>query len=122
MGSFTLEEWGDVTVNHPDDITREQIEKFDSFKNWIETLKASLKLQKHRTHPLYKNELKLTKVDIKEKFMINYEDGKEKKQRPLFMYLEVVVENRKKEPLTTSSFSAAAPLQSSSFYAHPTRP
>jgi len=99
MGYFILD-WGEdegvVRVNHPDDLTRTQVEEFDGFKTWIDTLRASLKQQKYPSHPFHEEGYKLKKVEIKEKYMIG--------KRPLFMYVEALVESKNGDRLPGVAF------------------
>ncbi|KAH7316838.1 NUDIX domain-containing protein [Stachybotrys elegans] len=54
----------DIPVQLPDGLSRDQLNEFKPFTNWIETLKRSLSLQKNPSHPFHDDPYALRHVNV----------------------------------------------------------
>jgi len=97
LETFDLEGFDDpVPVRHPKGITKEQIQDHDGFKTWTNTLRYSLRQQKHRDHPFYKSRYELKEIEIQSYDMV---EG-----RPLFLKLFAKVQNSVDDSLPGAVF------------------
>jgi ADP-sugar diphosphatase len=86
LETFNLEGFGlPVPVRHPKGITKEQIQDHDGFKTWTNTLRYSLRQQKHRDHPFYESRYELKEIEIQSYDMVG--------ERLLFLKLFAKVQN-----------------------------
>ncbi|KAI4186121.1 MAG: hypothetical protein LQ346_005756 [Caloplaca aetnensis] len=87
----------EVPVNLTPNLSQEQLLSFPAFKNWVETLRHSLSIQKNQSHTFHASPFKLRKIDIQS---VDYFGGK----RLGFVKLQAEVSNDHGEKLPGSVF------------------
>ena len=86
-----------VPVNHPPDVSQDQLLAFPAFKTWTSTLQHSLSLQKSPSHPFHEAPYSLRSITIQS---VDFFGGK----RLGFVKLKAEVKNEKEEHLSGSVF------------------
>jgi len=65
MSTFTLPGTvPSVSVDLPENLSKNQLLSFPAFKTWLASLKASVELQKNESHPFHTSPYKLRSIEV----------------------------------------------------------